>query len=197
MVLLRSTAIKDVELWNTDPPITDILSLPNGIPTRILRLEVWLVATASRARLRLLVSCNHIFVTIFLREALGNELLLPGAPSIIFSLDDRRRDLGRVLDVLDLATSWGPAAVAPHAARGFLMNPSLLLVLLMRISAVEVVGLSKQPVNGRLAAAGAATLAGRLRNDDLLRFFEAIHCHGCRRNQWSLHIELADEECKS
>jgi len=102
------------------PPITDILSLPNGIPTRILRLEVWLVATASRARLRLLVSCNHIFVTIFLREALGNDLLLPGAPSIIFSLDDRRRDLGRVLDVLDLATSWGPAAVAPHAARGFL-----------------------------------------------------------------------------
>ncbi len=70
-VLLLAMLIQDVKLGNTDPPITDILCLANGIPIRILRLEVRLVAAACTAGLTLLVGCHDILVTVVLGQPLG------------------------------------------------------------------------------------------------------------------------------
>jgi len=179
-ILLRSTAVKYVKLWNENAPIADILRTPNNFATRVFCLQVGFVAAASCARLSLLVRRNDILVTIFLCKPLGQEISLDCAPIEILSRNYGFRNGGGVLDVFHLTTSRGPAAVASHTEGGLLVDPCLLLVF-MRIPTVVVIGFAQYPVYRRLAAAGATTLAGGLGNDNLLRLADAIHGHGAGR----------------
>jgi len=179
-VLLCLVAIIDIELGYKDAPIADILRLADSVALGILRLEVRFVAAASSARLTLLMSRDDIPDTIFLLEALRNQLCLTSAPIKILPTHDRRWNRRAVLHVLRLATSRHEAAQASHQERTLLVNPSLLFVLLVWISAVEVIGLPDDPVDRRLADSRAAALARGLSDDDLLRGAEAVHGHGLR-----------------
>ena len=161
-------------------PIADILRLADSVAVGILRLEVGFVAAASSARLTLLMSRDDIPDTILFREALRNQLFLTRAPIKILPAHDRRRNRRAVLNVLRLATSRHETAQASHEEGTLLVNPSLLLVLLVWISAVIVISLPDDPVDRRLAASMAAALARGLRDDDLLRGAEAVHGHALR-----------------
>jgi len=86
-ILLRSTTVKYVKLWNKNAPIADILRTTNNFATRVLCLQVGFVAAASCARLSLLVRRNDILVTIFLCKPLGQEISLDCAPMEILSRD--------------------------------------------------------------------------------------------------------------
>lgn len=79
-----------------------------------------------------------------------------------------------MLNVFDSTAAGANPAHASHAECGFLVDPCLLLVL-MRVSAVVIVGLANHPIDGWLAHAMAAALAGGLGDNDLLGPPEAIH----------------------
>lgn len=166
-VLLCAAAIIDIKLGHKYTPIADILCFSDGCPISIFRLKIGLVAATSTAGLLLLMSRDNILDSIFIREALRNNASLTCAPIEIFSLNDRRRDLRAMLNVLDLTASRHASAEASHEERTLFMDPSLLCILGVRISTVEVIGFLNDPVDRGLAASGAATLACGLGDDNL------------------------------
>lgn len=188
-VLFGAGSIVDIELGDKEAQIADVLRLADDIAIGVLRLEVGFEATSGPTRLGLLVRRDDVLVAIFLREALREDARLARAPVEVFPGDDGGRGRARVLDILRRAASWCDTAAATHEEGGLLMDPRLLLVIVMGIPAVIIVGLANYPVDGGLAAAGAATLARGLGDDDLLRGAEPLHRHGPGGvDQRSLHL---------